>query len=265
MRILKYIVVLLVFICLFQTVEAKKRYKPIPMKELTDKSSPSFVPIPYPKNRREIIVDLKYWLNKTFGPDSKSQSAGRQPKFVDYLEKVLDERSGYGFGKISKIINYYSTDSYGYKWQILIEDPYGKIVALTLLSANGLGSGASSVKPERGRIHMYSDGDIVDILSDSIEKHVSQKDIKRIHKVSYNCLIAGNFLPAWKIELNNGQTYFYSMLKDCIYGIKQKKKWGKRPNGKLKRVAPNVNGKEPFLRDDINEQIILLKKYKRRK
>jgi hypothetical protein len=31
------------------------------MKELTDPTSPSYVPYPYPKNREEIIADFKYY------------------------------------------------------------------------------------------------------------------------------------------------------------------------------------------------------------
>jgi hypothetical protein len=39
---------------------AEKRKPRLKMKELTDPNSPNYVPYPYPKNRKEIIEDLKY-------------------------------------------------------------------------------------------------------------------------------------------------------------------------------------------------------------
>ena len=64
MKSIKYTVVslLIIFFCFHLAGEERK--KPIPMKELTDPRSPSYVPYPYPRKRAEIIADFKYYCEK---------------------------------------------------------------------------------------------------------------------------------------------------------------------------------------------------------
>jgi len=54
----KYLSIIFLILSLTQIVMAEKRIKPKSMQELTDPSSPSFVPYPYPKTNEEIIADI---------------------------------------------------------------------------------------------------------------------------------------------------------------------------------------------------------------
>ncbi len=55
---------------------AGKRTARIPMKELTYRNSPSYVPFPYPKNRREILTDFKINIFCVLRKDSRKIKKG---------------------------------------------------------------------------------------------------------------------------------------------------------------------------------------------
>ncbi|MCP4148504.1 MAG: hypothetical protein GY757_12230, partial [bacterium] len=57
------LITLLVLIALISfPLAGEKRMARTPMKELTCRNSLSYVPFPYPKNRREILADFKYYV-----------------------------------------------------------------------------------------------------------------------------------------------------------------------------------------------------------
>ncbi len=57
------LIILLVLIGLISfPLAGEKRMARTPMKELTCRNSLSYVPFPYPKNRREILADFKYYV-----------------------------------------------------------------------------------------------------------------------------------------------------------------------------------------------------------
>jgi len=56
---------ILAFLALTIFLNAEKRRPPVPLEELQNPKSPSYVPIPYPQTREEIIEDLKYLIKNS--------------------------------------------------------------------------------------------------------------------------------------------------------------------------------------------------------
>ena len=144
MKLIKIFVVLMLIISLCVPVSGEKRKGPKPIKELTDPSSPSYVPYPYAKKREKIIANLKYFINRP--------SAGRKKAFVDgvtpeidlILENLCEEQPKYEIGEIIKVKNRVAALSHDYTWLILIMDKKGNIAARAALEASGLFAGAGA-------------------------------------------------------------------------------------------------------------------------
>jgi len=172
MKITKYLVILFLVPCLFQfqPVSAKNRRKPVPMNHLTDPSSPSYVPYPYPKNRKEIIADLLYAIEKVHGLHPGEYIAGRRPKTIEIYLNLLEKNPVYRVGKIIKVKNREHSVAHDHTWLILIENQEGQNVASEALHKNGLLIGGSGVLPEHEHNILKSKQEVVNIISESIGK-----------------------------------------------------------------------------------------------
>lgn len=265
MNIVKYSIIFILVLGLFQPAAAEKRRKPVPMSELTNPSSPSYVPIPYPKTREEIIIDLKYAIKATSPRKEGAYIVGRIPEFENMLLNLLEEDPVYKVGPIFKVKNRSSGVAHKYTWLILIQDRNGKNVVRVGLHANGLYFGAGSIYPHREKDLVKSDNEILDIVSESIEQPIEKKNVKRIERVAFPSTIGDKLAPLWEIVLKNGTVYYYSVRRDCVYGIEQEKQWKVKENGvrqNLGEILPYTT--TDFLPDKINDKILVLKKYKRK-
>ncbi|UCH94435.1 MAG: hypothetical protein JSV88_29765, partial [Candidatus Aminicenantes bacterium] len=138
MKTIRYFTVFILVLFICQINVAEKRVNPKPMKELTDPSSPSYVPYPYPKNRKEIIEDLKYAINKLF-VDKKGIYVDENPlEKEDILVLLMEEKSAYKIGEIIKVKNRTYLKAHDYNWLILIIGDNGEIAARVSMTAEGL-------------------------------------------------------------------------------------------------------------------------------
>ena len=263
----KYYITLALVFCLFQPAIAGKRVKPKSIKELTDPSSPSYVPYPYPKTREKIIADLKYALEKINMPQEgryESYLPGVKPITTTIELKLLEGDPAYKFGKIIKIKNRISGFAKDYYWIVFVLNKNNSIAARIHVQASGLLGGASAYNTGDYSHYMKTDQDILNILSDFIGKPLTKKSIKRIERVFYPSKLSGMFIPLWEIEMPDGNVYYYSLSRDMFYRIsrgitwKQDKK-GNRPD--WTKLVPHMD----IAIDDIEDKILVFEKVKKKK
>jgi hypothetical protein len=267
MKINKIIIIISLVLILAIPMTAKKRRSPHSIDELTNPESPSYVPYPYPKNRKEVIYDLIYGIKKTSIPHEGSFVAGRIPESEKILLNLLEANSIYEVGKIFRMKNLSSGNAHDFSWFIFIADQSGENVYRVYLNANGLLGGGGPIKPEHRAGFNKSKKGVLTILSESIDIPVKDLKTKRIDRMAFGAgSIGDKFSPTWEIEMKDGKKYYYSIMKDMIYAIDEKRERKLDKNGRHGPWLHLVNyGVEEFVFDDLEDKIIILKKIKRKK
>lgn len=132
MNKMKYLIIFILVLCVLQMTFAEKRAKPLPLKVLKDPSSPNYVPYPYPKNKKELIEDMKYAIKKMYLPreDIHSVIEGTLPPSHTILPNLLEKKPVYKIGKIMKVKNLLSGHPYDYYWHIIILNEDDTIAAI---------------------------------------------------------------------------------------------------------------------------------------
>ena len=121
----------------------KEKEKPIPLADLQNPDSPSYVPIPYPKTREEVIVDFKYVLKRRLEhlkryPSRRKTSRGSFILFMDLLNK----KSKIKIGNIIRVKNYFRSSPLFY-YTFSVKNSSGLVLARISLRDSGLFSQAS--------------------------------------------------------------------------------------------------------------------------
>jgi hypothetical protein len=266
MKTAKYIIAFIIMISLTFPILAKKRANPIDMKSLTSPSSPSFVPHPYPKNRKEIIADLLYAIKRLYGTEDGHYFAGKRPQVIDIFLNLLDDSPNYKTGKILKVKNRHHGFSDNYYWIVLIEDNTGNNVAQILLRSDGLFIGSGEVFPQQHKGFILSEKEILSIISQSIGQPVNEKLLKRMELLGFGPGTIGSFFtPAWEVELKNGLRFYYSINKEMVYGVRENKAWKLLKNGKYESYLKHIpTDAEEFAFESVNDKIVIFKKYPRK-
>lgn len=86
---------------------ADKKEPPIPLEELKNPKSPSYVPIPYPQTREKIIKDVEYYIKRNLKLTRVGiPSYVNEGSDIDKIGlKLLEKDSGYFIGRIVKVYN----------------------------------------------------------------------------------------------------------------------------------------------------------------
>ena len=272
MKIVKYVTVLILVFGFSQAAVAEKRVKPMPMKEFTNPSSPSYVPYPYPKKRVEIIEDLKYAINRLFADNEENNGETKTPEIKKILLLLLDENPAYKVGKINKVKNRSHRIAHDYTWLITIEDESGQIVARVAMTAPGLFAiaGATTHGAElfksaapslrRGPHFLKTGQDVLNRLSSSMDRPVSKNEIKQMDRVAFQSKLGSLLTPMWEVKMLDGNTYYYSVKRDMVYEITEKIHWGKDKNGRRKAIRSLALQTHDFVPDTVNDEILVLKK-----
>ena len=275
MKIMKYFLIVTLLLCLCQTGFGEKRANPTPMKELTDPASPSYVPYPYPKTKKEVAEDLKYAINKVFTRNQESYVDGETPDIKEILLKVIDESSGYTVSDVVKVKNRNHRMAHDYSWLIMIRDENGDIVARTAMRAEGLISAAMGTaqsaklmesdnsSSRRGPQFLETKDEVIDKLADAIGRPFSKKEIKSAERVAFPSPLGFMLAPMWEIKLQDGSSYYYSVKRDTIYELEEKIPWGKDKNGKHLYIRDVVPHAKDFVPDTVNDEVLVLKALKK--
>lgn len=277
MRKTKYIAILVLAMFICFNAAADKRPERKSMKELTDPNSPSFVPYPYPKKRKEIIDDIKYFVQNVSEGANESYVKGVVPVSDIMLENLFSANPQYTFGKIIKVKNRIDLLPDNYSWLIFVNDGDGNIVMRIAIRASGLLSGCAAIgedhlkaadprllKRYKRFMKSRTDDEIKTILSESLGRAVADHEIVKIERVAYPSTMGWDLFPLWEIKMTGGETYYYSIKEDMVYGIDKKIAWKKGNNGRRPfklSLVPHRN----YLPDMENDQLVILTEKPRKK
>lgn len=277
MKFLKLFILFTVIISLWAPVNGEKRKAQRPMKELTDPSSPSYVPNPYPKKREQIIADLKYYIGRPFVGGRKTFVDGEIPEIDSILENLLEDQPIYEIGEIIKVKNRMAARSHDYTWLILIMDKEGKIAARVGLDAAGLfveavATTESNILKAASKRHAHlrkvrplkSKNDVKTILSQSLNREIFEQEIKKMERVVIPSPLCDLLFPLWEIKLVSGKTYIYSTLRDMLFEVEKKVPWGKNKKGARDDWRPHKPHGGDILFDTLNDQLVVIKKIDRK-
>lgn len=279
MKSIKYAIVFMLIIAFCFQVSGEERKKPLSMKELTDPTSPSYVPYPYPKNREEIIADFKYYCENFCGPKKGYKEAFIRG-YVDITDKIsldlLEPHPEYQIGEIFKVKNRIAGLADDYNWLIMIMNRNGQIAMRVALKAPGLLIGAGAIgeqtiakaSPEERQsfarlMKVITDEDVKNILSKSIGRTFSGKEIKKMERVAYPSSIGDYLNPMWEIKMADGAIYYYSEIEDMIYSIDKKIPWKKNNQG-YRPDKMSLAKHRDYLPDMIDDELVILKQIPRK-
>ena len=200
--------------------QAEKKQPPIPMAELQNPKGPSYVPIPYPQTREEIIIDLKYAIKEIYLPEKGHRSYVNTGSSREILLKLLEEESGLHIGKIVPASN--KTFLRAEKYYIMdILDPSGIVVARVGLEDSGLyaGAGFASVGFEMSPLKSIDDVKVF-FAKSSIPRLANSE----IESIEYERFGGKSPIDSYlKINVKNG--LFYMDSREKIFEIKETRKF----------------------------------------
>ena len=276
MRKIKYLSAIVLVFGLFQFTFSEKRSDPIPMKELTDPSSPSYVPIPYPENREDIIGDLKYAVNKLFADKEDTNVNSKTIEIKEILVDLTEKNSAYKIGKIIKVKNRSHRKAHDYGWLILIMGENGEVAARVSMKAEGLFGAAAATRnaaitlrskypnSRRGPQFLITEEEVITRISEDIGKPVEGDEIKKMERVAFQSTLGDLLAPMWEIKMSKGEIYYYSVKRDTVYEIEKKISWKKDKNGIRKLSRDLVPYNRDYVTDTVNDEILVLKRLKKK-
>lgn len=275
MKLIKFFVALIVILSLCFLSLAEKRKPRKSMKELTDRNSPSYVPYPYPKNKKEIFEDMKYFfVDLTAGAFA---SFVGEPPITDIITSDLfGPGPSYKIGKIVKVRNRISKMPDDFSWLVYIIDTEGDAVMRITVAASGLVLDAGAVDkkklpkyPEKTRKKMerlmkvLDEKDVRKNLSDTLDYQIKDKDIKKLERVGFKSKIGDILYPMWEFTLKDGSVYYYSESRDMTFEIERRISWKKK--NKFRTPIRDIVSLHDFIPDTISDELLTLKPASKRK
>lgn len=241
------------------------------MKELTDPSSKSYVPFPYPDNRPDIIADMRYYVDTEVIGSRVRRSLSAADSI---LKNLFSSNPDYKIGRIIKVKNRVAAFADDYTWLVFIMDPKGNIVLRFTLMATGQMAGYSAItdghmltaSPKLRQVFeryrkSKRDDEIKSLLSEALGRSTAG-DLKRIDRVTYLSTLGELTDPLWEIQMRDGTVYYYSINRDAVYCVKGKVAWRKDERGLREPRRWLVRGFD-CLPDTINDELIVLEEMHR--
>jgi hypothetical protein len=266
MKKFRYVLILILILGFCQIAFTSKRKKPITMKELTDPSSHSYVPCPYPKNRKEIIINLKYAIEKFYTPQPwrHSVNIGSPSPSKTVLPNLLEEKPIYKIGKIIKVKNLLAGLAYDYFWLVDIQREDGSSAARVIIDPTGLWGGTKSRNLDQPPLYLKTEKEIKKLLSETLGQPLLDKDIKYIEAIGLPPFLGTLFVPAYEIELKNGSRYYFSHRGNMFFQAKEEISWKKNKKGYRKDVRQLTPLPTVISLDEINDKIVVYEELKKK-
>jgi hypothetical protein len=263
MNLKRFFVVITLVLVLSLLLTAEKKYPPIPLEELKNPKSRSYVPIPYPQTREEIIVDVEYYIKRHL----KLCKVGI-PSFVNedsdidkIKRKLLEKDSGYFIGRIVKVYN--KTINRGeYYFTMDIHDGSRKVIARMSIKDTGLFASFSTSYPEYIPNQLMTLADVRNFYAKSGTEKIKNAKIESIEYEHYR---GRQDAPYIKITTPNRVLYLDELAKE-VYEIKEIEKFSNYREFVKKKALENLHlewEKRPYddaIVNSLDNCVIFLKK-----
>lgn len=250
-KIFIYMISLLI---LFLPLRAEKKPAPIPLEELTDPDSPSYVPYPYPKTEFEIFEDFKYGINLHFGARE-----GRRRSVLSTNKDEMEDRQQLILGLLGdnpslKIIDIIKaqdlivTSRSRYHYFLPIADDKGEVVAIGDLCDSGLFAGVGFYSEKVKFKPFKTEKQAEEILSQAL----GSIRINKMERIIVHSTISTPGLPIWRISTPTGD--FFIGYDENVYYIENEVFWTSKMD------FPDADHKKISLIDPLNDKVIFLKR-----
>ncbi len=246
-----------------------ERVKPKTIEELTNRGSLSYTLHPYPKNKKEIIANLRFFWEE-FIQGTKSVSIDNSEPPVDIVFNGLYQANPpiYEIGKIVKVRNRMDRLAHDYSWLIILFDMEGNVAMRIVMRADGtvstLGPALPSSYPKNYKYlkniqTFVSRDEVIDIFFRTLDRPINLKEIKKMERVAFYSRVGTLTNPAWEIRLKDGSLYYYSVMRGTLYTIEKRVPWKKGKNGHRPSQRNLITGPD-FIPDTISDEFIYLKR-----
>lgn len=214
MKLLKTIIlIVLIFACCYD-LPAKKRVSGLSMKDLTDPSSPSYVPFPYPKTREEIIEDLKYQVSKMYSQKNRWEHSISE--VINLFPELIKENSSVKIGEIVKVKNRMSTMAKSYSYLIFLSDAQEKYISRVAMKACGILSGGVHPSKENPGKKLISYDKALEKLANHLGNSYKKEKVKKIERMALHIIFAPPSYPTVEMTLTDGSVYYLN-YNDHLY------------------------------------------------
>lgn len=257
MRAKIFITISLILI-LSLTIISKERSKPyLGMKDLTEPSSPSFVPYPFPDTNEKIIEDLKYCINTIYADDPNSFDYSLQ-RNINILIKFNRKDPGLEVKKIEKVKNCIAEMWADYSYLVILYDKETGIYARAALEANGFLIGFTVSSEKKPPVKpLKSKDEIIDLLSTT--RSIGKSGIAKIELMAYGIAYASPICPVYQIFMKDGSEYFID-YNENIFKKQTELPLAGDATSFIDKERAKLNHDEQSLYDSINDKFIVLKK-----
>ncbi len=258
MKTKKLIVSILFIITLCQFIQAEKRTPRLLMADLTDPSSPSYLPFPYPETRKEIIADLKYQLNRMYSHKERWEYAS--PDTINLLPELIKENSNIIVSDIEKIKNRISGYADNYSYLVFLEDVKNKYVTRVALKANGLFIGGIDPSPKNRGKKLKSFNHCLKKIARYLGKSHKELKVKKKERVAIDFYFSPPPIPITEFVLEDGSKYYVTYKEHLYKVIMEKYASPAEKSSMLKTENLTKEKDEVIITDTINDTIIRLKR-----
>lgn len=237
----------------FTQIYADKKPRPIPLEILSDPSSGSYVPCPYPETDYEIIEDFRFAIENLWGEKRKSKSMiiGEDPS--DIMVNFTGDNPSLEVTQIIKVKDLLATSPSRHYYLLQIEDENGKPVATGKVNDSGLLGGISFLT-ERSKYRPFkTESQAKEMLHEAVGYSIIIDEIERVLLPSP---INNPSNPLWRIKTPLGVFFIDNF--DNAYGVETEFLWDMKKHG-----HPDPSHRAIVILDQLEGKVIFLKKIKK--
>ena len=237
----------------FTQLHADKKPPPIPLEILSDPSSGSYVPYPYPKTDSEIIEDFRFAVENLWG-----EKKGKKHVIIDedpskIMVKFTGDNPSLEVTQIIKVKDLLSTSPSLHYYLLQIEDENGKPVAIGIVQDSGLLGGVTFLT-ENAKLRPYkTESQVKEMLRKAVGYSIIVDEIERVLLPSSICT---DDCPLWRIKTSRGVFFIDNF--DNAYGVDTEFPWDMKKHG-----HPDPSHRAILILDKLEGDAIFLKKIKK--
>lgn len=259
----------LIFMLIPLLSSAEKRKPALPLEELQNPKSPSYVPIPYPQTRKEIITDVKHIIKELYEPrkDRFSIHVNKRKRRGQELLELLKDDGRLKFGKILRVKNYYRYYSEDYTFLVDILDENDQLEARMHIRACGIWSQTAFFDEDEKKIFkpLRSKEEAKEIFYNLKYDVLGSLEIIDMERIIFGySYISSPTSPVWVINTTTG-TYYMDTNRYDVYRLVKKlstieMKSIKRESSRGTAIQNLIKKYPSYIIDNVNDVYYVLEK-----
>lgn len=237
----------------FLPLQAEKKKPPqLPLKELTNPNSPSYVPYPYPKTDFEIIEDFRYAVKIHFSlkEGKRTSIINGYPDYSKLMLDLLGDKPILEVTEIIKVKDLVETSPSDYYFLLQIVNKEGEVLAVGSIEECGLMAGVTFYSKKNKFKPFKTEKKVKEMLYNALNH--TNIEINEIERIALHSTVCSPYAPLFKIKSSKGT--FFVDHNDNVYSIESEIPWSKK-NG-----YPDPEHKRILILDSLNEKALFLKK-----